>query len=343
MTNIDFRSDTVTWPTQAMRDAMAKAEVGDDVYQDDLTTKELENYGASLVAKEAALFVPSGTFGNELALFTHCKRGQEVVLPDNCHIIQHECGASSIIAGVQLRTVEEKGGMLLPSDFSMKIRRNDDIHEPKTGLICIENARSNGRVESIEFMEQMYTIAKTHHVPLHLDGARIFNAATHLDVPAVEIAKYSDSVMFCLSKGLCAPIGSLLAGSADFIERARWNRKIMGGGMRQTGMLAAAGLISLREMRLRLSEDHENATFLANELATIPEIQIDVTSVEINMVFFSFVGNTIDTASFTEYCRNNNILINDADSSGTIRLVTHYWIHKEDCEKFISTLKDFLK
>jgi threonine aldolase len=343
MTKINFRSDTVTWPTQAMREAMAQAEVGDDVYQDDITTKELENYGASLVAKEAALFVPSGTFGNELALFTHCKRGQEVVLADNSHIVQHECGAAAIIAGVQLRTVDEKAGILLPSEFEKKIRTTDDIHEPKTGLICIENATSNGRVQPIEFMKKIFSIANTHHVPIHLDGARIFNAATHLGVPAIEIAKYTDSVMFCLSKGLCSPVGSLLAGSSSFIEKARWNRKIMGGGMRQTGILAAAGLISLREMRLRLNEDHENAQFLAKELYQIPEIEIDPVSVEINMVFFKFTKNAIDTTAFIEYCQNKDILINDADATGTIRLVTHYWIQRDHCEKFILTLKSFLK
>jgi len=343
MTKIDFRSDTVTWPTEEMRTAMAQAEVGDDVYQDDSTTKELENYGASLVAKEAALFVPSGTFGNELALFTHCKRGDEVVLADNSHIVQHECGSSSIIAGVQLRTVDEKAGILQPSEFEKKIRTTIDIHEPKTGLICIENATSSGHVQSIEFMEKISIIGKKHHVPIHLDGARIFNAATHLNVPAVEIAKHTDSVMFCLSKGLCSPVGSLLAGSAEFIENARLKRKIMGGGMRQTGILAAAGLISLRKMRLRLSEDHENAQFLAKELSLIPEIEIDPVSVEINMVFFKFAQNAIDTTAFVEFCQNNGILINDADSTGTIRLVTHYWIQREHCEKLILTVKKFLK
>lgn len=342
MKYIDLRSDTVTWPTEEMREAMAVAAVGDDVYEDDPTINELQNYAASLVSKEAALFVPSGTFGNQLALFTHCKRGQEVVLDDDCHIVQHEAGASSIIAGVQFRTVTSKDSFLDPKDFEAKIRTGSDIHEPTTGLICIENARSNGKVQPLSFMEEIKYISNMNHVPVHLDGARLFNAATFLNVPAAEITKHVDSVMFCLSKGLCSPVGSILAGSAAFIKKARWNRKIMGGGMRQAGCLAAAGLISLRKMRLRLNEDHENALYLANELAKIPEIEIDPVQVQINMVFFKFKGNTIDPESFTEFMKEKEILIGDADPKGNLRFVTHYWIQKEHVNKVIAAIKEFL-
>ncbi len=342
MKYIDLRSDTVTWPTEEMRQAMAEAPVGDDVYQDDPTINELQNYAASLAGKEAALFVPSGTFGNQLALFTHCRRGQEVVLDDDCHIVQHEAGAASIIAGVQLRTVTSKDSFLNSKDFEAKIRIGSDIHEPTTGLICIENARANGKVQPLSFMEEIKYISNMYHVPIHLDGARLFNAATFLNVPATEITKQVDSVMFCLSKGLCSPVGSILAGSAAFIEKARWNRKIMGGGMRQAGCLAAAGLISLRKMRLRLNEDHETALYLANELAKIPELEIDPLQVEINMVFFRFKGNTINPEALTEFMLEQEIFIGDADPKGNFRFVTHYWIHKEHIDKVIDTIKKFL-
>ena len=245
MNYIDLRSDTVTWPTDAMREAMAKAPVGDDVYEDDPTVKELEQYAASITAKEAALFVPSGVFGNQLALFTHCPRGSEVILDDQCHIVQHESGAASIIAGVQLRTIDAQGSILLPEAIEPRVRIGDDIHEPTTSLICLENAHSNGKVFSVEQMEQVRRCANRHHIPIHLDGARLFNAAVSLGIEAKELTQHVDSVMFCLSKGLCAPVGSILAGSRKFIDQARRNRKIMGGGLRQAGILAAAGLIAL--------------------------------------------------------------------------------------------------
>lgn len=244
---IDLRSDTVTKPTKAMREAMYNAMVGDDVYGDDPTVNELEAYAAKLVGKEAALFVPSGTFGNQLALLTHCQRGDEVLLGDDCHIVQHEVGAAAVIAGVQLRTLISKKGILDPEEIRSKIRE-EELHYPRTGLICLENAHSNGRVIPLKAMASVREIALERQVPVHLDGARLFNAATYLKVDVKEITKYCDTVMFCLSKGLCAPVGSILAGSKSFIERGRKNRKLMGGGMRQAGVIAAAGLIALKEM-----------------------------------------------------------------------------------------------
>jgi len=239
---IDVRSDTVTWPTEAMRVAMASAPVGDDVYGDDPTMNELERLAAEMTGKEAAIFVPSGTFGNQLALFTWCPRGSEVILGEQCHIVQHEAGAASVIAGVQTRTIFAPNGILPVDEIEARIR-GDDIHYPSTTLICLENAHSSGRVISLDSMKEVAALAKRYGLPIHLDGARLFNAAIALGVRAADIAAHVDSVMFCLSKGLCAPIGSMLAGPRDFIEKARRKRKIMGGGMRQAGILAAAGLI----------------------------------------------------------------------------------------------------
>ena len=258
MQYIDLRSDTVTWPTPAMRKAMAEAPVGDDVYGDDPTMNELEERAAARVGKEAALFVPSGTFGNQLALFSWCPRGSEVILGEQCHIIQHEAGAASVIAGVQVRPVDAPDGALDPGAVRARVR-SEDIHHPVTSLVCMENAHSSGRVVPLAAMDAVYALARSRGLPVHLDGARLFNAATALGVSAAEVAARADSVMFCLSKGLCAPVGSMLAGPHDFIAQARKKRKIMGGGLRQAGVLAAAGLIALDEMTKRLAEDHANA------------------------------------------------------------------------------------
>ena len=243
---IDIRSDTVTRPTDAMRAAMAQADVGDDVYGDDPTINRLEALGAQMLGKEAALFVPSGTFGNQLALFTWCRRGTEVILGDECHIVVHEAGAPSVIAGVQTRCVPNPGGVLAPQEILRRLRRQD-LHAPATSLICLENAHSAGRAVALADMDAVRAIADEWKLPVHLDGARIFNAAAALGCSARDIAARADSVMFCLSKGLCAPVGSLLAGTKEFVDAARLKRKVMGGGMRQAGILAAAGIIALNE------------------------------------------------------------------------------------------------
>lgn len=338
---IDLRSDTVTLQPDFMKEAMFKAEVGDDVYGDDTTINELEKLAAEIVGKEAALFVPSGTFGNQLALFTHCKRGSEVILADSNHIVAHEVGASAIIAGVQLRTIETLNGVITKGDIEKRIRfEEEDIHFPSTSLICIENAHSSGNVLSLENMKEVYETAKKYNLPVHLDGARIFNAATYLNVDVKEIAKYCNSVMFCLSKGLCAPVGSILAGDAEFIKRARKKRKVLGGGLRQAGYLAAAGIVALKDMTKRLKDDHDNAKFLAEELDKIPDLTVDLNNVKINMVFFKF-NKEINTKALTEYFKKNGIKINDAEN-GKLRFVTHYWITKENIYKIIKTMKDFL-
>lgn len=340
MKYIDLRSDTVTHPTQEMRDAMYVAEVGDDVYGDDPTVNELEEYAALITGKEAALFVPSGTFGNQLALLTHCKRGDEVILGDDCHIVAHEVGAASVIAGVQFRTLRSNKGLLNPDEIQSKIR-GEDIHFPATGLICVENALSNGRVVPLDNMQKIFEIGKNNNIPVHLDGARLFNAAHYLEVEAKEITKFCDSVMFCLSKGLCAPVGSILAGNKAFINKARKGRKLMGGGLRQAGFLAAAGLVALKKMTTRLRKDHENALFLAGELAQIPGIKVFHEDIQISMVFFDMRATGFDSFEFVSEMLKKGIKINP-DEGGIMRYVTNYWVSKEDINYVIKSMKEVL-
>ncbi len=337
MQYIDLRSDTVTWPTEAMRTAMAQAPVGDDVYGDDPTVNELQRLAAEMTGKEAALFVPSGTFGNQLALFTWCPRGSEVILGEQCHIMQHEAGAASVIAGVQTRPIFAPDGILPLGEIEARIRGND-IHYPPTSLICLENAHSSGRVVPLSYMKEVSALARRSSLPVHLDGARLFNAAAALGVSAADIAAQADSVMFCLSKGLCAPVGSMLVGPREFIEKARRKRKIMGGGMRQVGILAAAGLIALKEMTGRLAEDHANARYLANKLAQIPGIRVDMSALDINMVFFA-VPEGIDGAAFAAALRARGVLVNPPEA-GQCRLVTHYWIDKSAADAAVKAVAE---
>lgn len=342
MRYIDIRSDTVTQPTQEMREAMFKAEVGDDVYDEDPTMKKLEEYAAEVVGKEDALFVPSGTFGNQLSIFTHCERGNEVILDDSCHIVVHEVGAASVIAGVQLRTINSDKEVMAPQDIKNRIRKGeDDLHFPSTGLICLENAHSNGRVVSLENMKEISEIAHENGIPVHLDGARVFNAATYLNVDPKEITQYCDSVMFCLSKGLCAPVGSIVAGSKDFIQKAKKKRKLMGGGLRQAGFLAAAGLIALEKMRFRLKEDHENARYLGERLNEIPEISVNLDDIHINMVFFR-INKDINFREMVSFFLEKGIKINPPEN-GELRFVTNYWVSKKDVDYIVETMKEYLK
>jgi len=335
---IDLRSDTVTKPTDEMREAMFHAEVGDDVYGDDPTVGKLEQLAASMIGKEAALFVPSGTFGNQLALFTHCDRGTEVILGEDCHIFEHEVGAASIIAGVHLRTLQTVYGKMDTKRIKQAIRP-DDIHYPETSLICLENAYSNGAVVDLDYMKEVYSIGKSANIPVHLDGARIFNAATYLKTDAKEIAQYSDSVMFCLSKGLCAPVGSILAGSKEFIEKARKKRKLLGGGWRQSGFLAAAGIVALEKMTKRLHEDHENAQYLAKKLIEISGVKVDLSQVHINLVFFQLTEMKRSPEEIENIFKENGIIIFAPDEDGMMRFATHYWVSKEDIDKVIEVMK----
>lgn len=338
---IDMRSDTVTLPTEEMRRAMCEAEVGDDVYEDDPTMKELEQLGAKLLGKEAGLFVPSGTFGNQLALLTHCQRGDEVILEENSHIIEHEVGGSAVIAGVQLRTVKGKNGAMNPEDVK-KVIREDDIHYPKTGLICMENAHSCGAVLPLDNMRAIYKIGVEQDIPVHIDGARIFNAAISLGVEVSEVAQYGDSINLCLSKGLAAPVGSLLIGSKEFIAKARKNRKLMGGGMRQAGILAAAGIVALNKMIDRLKEDHENAKLFAEEISRIDKIKVKMDRLDINMVYFEIQGSTIRSEELVEVLKKKGIKINGIDK-GEYRFVTNKDVTREDVLYVVEVLKEIVK
>ncbi|GMQ59086.1 low-specificity L-threonine aldolase [Vallitalea sediminicola] len=336
---IDLRSDTVTNPTMKMREAMFNAVVGDDVYGDDPTVNELEVYAAKLVGKEAAIFVPSGTFGNQVSLLTHCNRGDEVILGDDCHIVQHEVGSSSVIAGVQLRTLTSNKGILDVEEIKSKIRE-EDLHYPKTGLICVENAHSNGRVIPVEVLEEIYLVARKKDIPVHLDGARLFNAAAALNVEAEEITRYCDTVMFCLSKGLCAPVGSIVAGTKTFIDKARKNRKLMGGGLRQAGILAAAGLVALKDMTKRLHIDHENAKNLSAKLNDLDNIQVFLEDTHINMVFFK-ITKDIDYDDIISYYNKKGIKVNGPEN-GIMRFVTNNDVSEKDVDYIVECTDEYL-
>lgn len=340
MRYIDLRSDTVTQPTDEMREAMAKAVVGDDVYGDDPTIKLLEEKAAEAVGKEAALFVPSGTMGNQLAVMTHTKRGDEIIAGEHCHIVQHEVGAAAVLSGVQLRTIRGQNDMMDPAAVERAIRE-DDIHCPETSLVCMENALANGMVLPLPRMKQIYDVAKKNGLSVHLDGARLFNAATYLNVDAKKITQYTDSVMFCLSKGLCAPVGSMLAGNREFVAKARKNRKLLGGGMRQAGILAAAGLIALEKMTKRLHIDHENARYLAARLLEIPGIKLDPDNVHINMVFFDISDLSISSDALVSGLFAKGIKINGVED-GLMRFVTNNDVSKEDIDYTIQCMKELI-
>jgi len=330
---IDLRSDTVTLPTPEMRKAIFEAEVGDDVLKEDPTINSLESYTARLLGKEAALFVPSGTFGNQLAIFTHCRRGNEVVLSEYTHVVQHEAGASAIIAAVQLRTFQPVLSYPEWPEIESRLRKGDNIHYPRTGLILLENALSEGEVMPLEEMGRIYREASGLKIPVHLDGARIFNAAAYLGVEARDIAAFTDSVMFCLSKGLCAPIGSLLAGRQDFIDQARCKRKIMGGGMRQAGFLAAAGLVALNTTINKLGEDHRKAEILAALFTADGLVEMKPSCVKINMFFIRFIKDEhIGLENrFVEILKEHGILTYPPED-GWIRFVTHQDVTFKDME-----------
>jgi len=337
---IDLRSDTVTMPTEKMRAAMAAAPVGDDVYGDDPTVCALEALAAKVSGKEAALFVPSGTMGNQLAIMTHTRRGDEIIVGENAHIAVHEVGATAVLSGVSLRTLHCPNDILTPEAIARAIRP-DDIHMPRTGLLCLENALAGGRVVPLAQMQAAADVAHEKGIPVHLDGARLFNAATVLGVTAAEVAACADSVMFCLSKGLCAPVGSMLCGSREFVERARKNRKLLGGGMRQIGILAAAGIIAIEEMTGRLQEDHDNARYMAQQLLTLPGISLDPDSVEISMVFFALDREAEFLAALPQKLLEKGIKINGVED-GLLRFVTHYWVNREQIDYVIATLREVL-
>ncbi len=335
---VDFRSDTVTEPTDAMRRAMAEAVVGDDVYGDDVTVNRLEELAAQRLGKEAAVFVPSGSMGNQLAICTHTRRADEVVCAEGIHIVQHELGAAAQISGVTLRTSSCTDSLLTGSEVRRLWHDPNSTLDAETGLVCMENALSNGRVMPLDMMKDVYDTAKELGLPVHLDGARLFNAAAALGCDVKDVVQYCDSVMFCLSKGLAAPIGSMLCGDADFIKRARKNRKRLGGALRQVGVLAAPGIIALTEMSKRIAKDNENAKYLAEKLGELDGFSV-IGKVEINMAFVGFPQH-LDTVELVQFAKENGIIMSPAREQ-KLRFLTHYQIEREDIDRLVSVVKQF--
>ena len=341
MQYIDLRSDTVTQPTQAMRDAMATAVVGDDVFEDDPTLKELEAYAAERLGKEAALFVTSGMQGNACALMAHTRRGDCVIIDPRSHIAEHEAGSYGQLAGVSLRYPQTVNGTMEPTSVRACLTDDSDVQVAPATLVVVENAHSSGAVVSLDNMREIYQIAHEKGASVHLDGARLFNAATALGIADVrELTQYCDTVMCCLSKGLCAPVGSVLAGPKDLIWRARRARRILGGGMRQGGFLAAAGLVALRDMTGRLQEDHDNAKFLASALDSIDGVQVFHDRLDIDMVFFTTDWDEEKAARYPAYMLEHGAKVTGCMGS-EYRMVCHHGITRADCEQTAALVRTF--
>jgi threonine aldolase len=341
MDRIDLRSDTVSWPTPEMRRAIAEAVVGDDVFGDDPTVNLLQEEAARRLGKEAGLFVASGTMGNLVSILAHCARGEEVILGDKSHTFLNEAGGISAVGGVHPHTLPVQPDGTLPLDEIRQAIRPDNVHYPCTRLIALENTQNavGGIPVSKGYTDAVGALAREHGLALHIDGARIFNAAVALNCDPAGLVAAADSVSFCLSKGLCAPVGSLVVGNREFIARARRVRKVVGGGMRQVGVLAAAGLVALDKMTLRLGEDHAHARLLAEGLAEIPQIEIDLAHVQTNMVFFCLRQDAGITApELVERLRARNILVLSRDQ-WHFRAVTHYWIHREHIVEVLDAIK----
>ena len=347
MQSIDLRSDTVTWPTPAMREAMANAPMGDDVYGEDPTVNELEATAAAMLGKEAGLFVSSGTQGNIVAALTHCGRGEEMIVGREGHMFRYEAGSSSSLGGIHPHIIDVQPDGTLPLAAIQRAIRADDPHFPRTRLICLENTQGTigGIPITAAYTAEVGDIAREHHLKLHIDGARIFNAAAALKTSARDLVDPADSVSVCLSKGLCAPVGSVLVGSNEFIREARRIRKSLGGGMRQVGFMAAAGLVALREMPGRLHEDHANARVLAEGLATIPHVQMNLDAVQTNMVFFDLAETApIAPEYFSQRLKADyNILMRPYPGyTRRFRAVTHYWITPERVQTVIGAIRTLL-
>src|SRR5688572_17883187 len=344
MEYIDLRSDTVTKPTPEMREAMAEAEVGDDVYGDDPTVNRLQEIAAEMMGKEDALFVPSGTMGNLLALLVHCQRGDEVIVGNQSHIYLNEAGGMAALGGMQACPIQNQpDGTLALQDIRASIR-TEDAHHPITRLVCLENTQNicGGVPLTPAYTGQVAELAHQNNLLLHIDGARVFNAAVAQNVSVKDLVGPADTVMFCLSKGLVAPIGSLLVGTRKFIARARHIRKMLGGGMRQVGIIAAAGIISLEQMVNRLGDDHIRAKELADGLRKVKGLVVDKDSPYTNMVYLNLRDDvTINSRQISEKIRKLGVLV-DAENGQRFRLVTHYWIDDTAVERTISAFGEAL-
>ena len=339
---IDLRSDTFTMPTDEMRQAMHESEVGDDVYHEDPTINRLEELAAQVMGKEAALFTPSGIMSNLTAILTHTHRGDEIILGDEAHMLWHEMSGASTLGGVIMRTIpNDRDGRIEPDALAAVIRPKAGYF-PQTTLLCLENThnRCSGAVLTPEYTSEIAELAHQHGLKVHLDGARIFNAAVSLGVPATELAKPADSVCFCVSKGLSAPVGSLLCGNREFVEEARKWRRMLGGGMRQAGIIAAAGIIAIQKMVGRLSEDHANAQRLANGLAHIPGINLDPERIKTNIVIFEPPATT--APDFIQRMIAQNVKFSYTGGR-IVRAVTHRLIMEAAIDEALNRVETMVK
>ncbi len=336
---VDLRSDTVTRPTPDMRQAMAAAEVGDDVYREDPTVNRLEERAAEIFAREASLFVPSGTMGNAIAIKVHTRPGQEVICEERCHIYNYEMAMVSAFSGCLVRSILAQDGILKWEQVQRKIA-GKTYYLAQTGLVELENTNNmwGGSVYPPEVADEICDGAHDRSLPVHLDGARVFNAATALRTGVAQITGKFDSVMFCLSKGLGAPVGSMLVGSRKFIDEARKVRKMLGGGMRQAGVLAAAGLIALDKHTQRLEEDHANARFLAEGLAQVTGIKLDAAKVQTNIIIFDISGTGMNSADFSRKLGERGVLANGVTAE-SMRFVTHLDVDRAGCQRALQAVE----
>lgn len=339
---IDLRSDTVTRPTPQMRRAMAEAEVGDDVYGEDPTINRLEKRAAEILGKEAAVFVPTGTMGNTIAIKIHTEHGQEIICESHSHVLDYELAMTAWFSGCLVRHVTGDGGIMNWTDIRKNVRSFGQ-HNAPTSLVEVENTHNmgGGTVYPMDTLNEICDGAHELGLKVHMDGARIFNASAYLGLPVAEIVAKADTVMFCLSKGLGAPAGSMVVGKADAIARGRLYRKRLGGGMRQAGVLAAAGLISLEEMPKRLGEDHAKAKFLAAKLAQMPGVRLDPNRVQTNIVIFDVAETGILSSDLSKMLKAHGVLMNGVTPT-TMRAVTHYDATRADCEQAIQTMSGIL-
>lgn len=335
---IDLRSDTVTKPTAEMRKAMYDAEVGDDVFGDDPTVNRLEETAAEMLGKEAALYVSSGTLGNQIAIQTLTRPGDEIILEQQSHIYLYEGAGHSVYAGVQTQTLPGVRGAMSLADVREAIRE-PNIHHPRTGLICVENThnKAGGTILGLDHLRELASIAREHQIPIHMDGARLFNAVVASGHKAPAFTQHVDTVQVCLSKGLSAPVGSILAGSQEVIERARYIRKRMGGGMRQVGVIAAPALIALTQMVERLAEDHQNAKILATGLAEIDSVQLDVSTVETNIVIIDVTKTGISSVELVDRLRTEGVWCADF-GPGLVRFVTHKDVDRAQVQEALAII-----
>jgi threonine aldolase len=342
---VDLRSDTVTFPTPEMRSAMAQAEVGDDVYGEDPTVNQLQEMAAVLMGKEAGLLVPSGTMGNLSAILAHCGRGDEVILGDKAHTFLFEAGGIAALGGIHPHPIpNQTDGTLRLEDIRAAIRP-DDPHFPVTRVVALENTqnRCGGVALTVEYTQAAGTLAHRNGLSLHLDGARIFNAAIAQGVAAADLAAPADSVTFCLSKALCAPVGSVLCGSKEFIDRAHRVRKQLGGGMRQAGVLAAAGIVALEKMRDRLAEDHARARRLGECLANIPDLVLDPGTPQTNMIFLSLAEHVpLEASEVAARLAQSGVLVGAIDTR-RFRLVTHYWVDDRGVDRAVAAFEQVMQ